>query len=177
MVDDVVSAFGRLDGAVNSAGMSSPLAGIEDYDESLWDHVHALNLRGVFLSTKYEVAAMVRARSGSIVNIASVAGVVAPQLGLASYVSSKHGVVGFSKAAAYDCAARGIRVNAVCPGAMDTPMLIEAVKRHPEIDKRHKTSIPLGRRAKPEEVAGAVAFHEDRLLIVSTDAHAGPRWP
>jgi NAD(P)-dependent dehydrogenase (short-subunit alcohol dehydrogenase family) len=158
MVETVERELGSIDGAVNCAGRSSPSMLVGSYDETVWDQVLDVNLRGVFLCTKYELARFERQGSGAIVNVASTAGVVAPHPGLAAYISSKHGVVGLTKAAALDYAPIGIRVNVVCPGAMMTPMLEEAIAREPAIGDRQLATIPMGRRSEPAEVAGAVAF-------------------
>jgi NAD(P)-dependent dehydrogenase (short-subunit alcohol dehydrogenase family) len=155
LIARTVDAYGRLDIAFNNAAggghLPTPLAevAVEDYDSAL-----ATNLRGVFLSMKYELAAMLDAGGGAIVNMASTAGVEAVA-GLAGYVSSKHGVIGLTKSAALDYAERGIRVNAVAPGPILTDRLEQAGE---EAQRRAGLATPMRRVGKPDEVASAVVW-------------------
>ena len=155
MVTFATSRFGRLDIAVNNAGLANvdrSRAGFLSF--SSWRTLMSVNLDGVFLSMKAEIPAMIASGGGSIVNIASVMGTVAVECGSA-YVASKHGVVGLTRAAALDHAADGIRVNAIGPGYVKTPMLEgRTPEQLAEVDSRH----PLGRIAEPEEVAAVMAF-------------------
>lgn len=147
--------FGRLDIAVNNAGLANvdrSRAGFLSF--ASWRSLMSVNLDGVFLSMKAEIPAMIAAGGGSIINVASVMGTVAIACGSA-YVASKHGVVGLTKAAALDHAEDGIRVNAIGPGYVKTPMLATRTPEQlAEIDSRH----PLGRIADPDEVAAVMAF-------------------
>jgi NAD(P)-dependent dehydrogenase (short-subunit alcohol dehydrogenase family) len=154
MVDFTIQKFGRLDVAVNNAGLGNPdRSRVAELTFDSWRRLMGVNLDGVFLSMKAEIPAMLGGR-GSIINISSVMGTVAVS-GACAYVASKHGVVGLTKAAALDYAKDGIRVNAVAPGYVDTPMLGNRTEaQRAEIASRH----PLGRIAAPEEIAAVVAF-------------------
>jgi NAD(P)-dependent dehydrogenase (short-subunit alcohol dehydrogenase family) len=155
LVARTVDAYGRLDIAFNNAAggghLPMPLAevAVEDYDSAL-----AISLRGVFLSMKYELPAMVRAGGGAIVNMSSSAGVEAVA-GLAGYVSSKHGVIGLTKSAALDYAEQGIRINAVAPGPILTDRLEQAGE---DAQRQAGLAMPMRRIGRPEEVASAVTF-------------------
>jgi NAD(P)-dependent dehydrogenase (short-subunit alcohol dehydrogenase family) len=155
LVARTVDAYGRLDIAFNNAAggghMPTPLAevAVEDYESAL-----AISLRGVFLSMKYELAVMLNAGGGAIVNMASTAGVEAVA-GLAGYVSSKHGVIGLTKSAALDYAEQGIRINAVAPGPILTDRLEQAGE---EAQRQAGLAMPMRRVGKPEEVASAVVW-------------------
>jgi NAD(P)-dependent dehydrogenase (short-subunit alcohol dehydrogenase family) len=155
LVDRTVDAYGRLDIAFNNAAGGghppTPLAevAVEDYESAL-----AISLRGVFLSMKYKLAAMLDAGGGAIVNMASTAGVEAVA-GLAGYVSSKHGVIGLTKSAALDYAEQGIRINTVAPGPILTDRLEQAGE---EAQRRAGLAMPMRRIGKPEEVASVVVW-------------------
>ncbi|MGW4340687.1 SDR family NAD(P)-dependent oxidoreductase [Rhodococcus koreensis] len=163
-ISQAVDAMGGIDCAVNNAGVSPPAALTADYDEDLWDQVLDINLRGTFLCLKYELAHMLVNSSGSIVNVSSTAGLRVSIPGVSAYAASKHAVAGLTKASARDYASHGIRVNAVCPGHMRTPMVEQLVHRQPEAEKAISARIPMGRIADPNEVAGAVAY------LLSSDA-------
>ena len=153
MMEAVVKEWGRIDYACNDAGIHNALPGtLTDMDEDLWDRIIAVNLTGVFLCMKHEIPPMLKQGGGVIVNIASLAGLVA-EPGSSAYTASKHGVMGLTKAAALDCARDKIRINAVCPACIDTPMLASAPE---EVRQYLKTLHPIGRFGKPEEVAAAV---------------------
>ncbi len=158
MVDSAVKALGSLSGAVNNAGRSSPQIPFGEYDEATWDSVMDLNVRGVFLCCKHELRHFAQAGAGSIVNISSLVGLRAPMGGISPYVTSKHAVVGLTKIAAVDYADRGIRVNAVCPGLMLTPMLEGYFESNPKAREAGASRIPMRRIASPDEVAAAVLF-------------------
>jgi NAD(P)-dependent dehydrogenase (short-subunit alcohol dehydrogenase family) len=154
MVLAAVDAFGRLDCACNNAGIGGEQGPVADYSVEGWNRVLAVNLTGVFLCMKHEIPAMLRTGGGSIVNMASILGAVAFPASPA-YVAAKHGVVGLTQSAAIDYADRKLRVNAVGPGFIQTPLLSkldEATTR--AIVARH----PLGRLGTPEEVAALVVW-------------------
>lgn len=153
-VRSTVEAFGRLDCAFNNAGVvldeHGPLA---EYAESDWHKTIDINLKGVWLGMKYETPAMLRTGGGAIVNNASVMGVVGGCC--CAYVAAKHGVLGLTKAGALEYAGRGLRINAVCPGGVDTPMMAAlSVQERQRVAAMH----PIGRIARAEEVAEAVVW-------------------
>jgi NAD(P)-dependent dehydrogenase (short-subunit alcohol dehydrogenase family) len=158
MLKTAVRELGPLWGAVNNAGRSSPQIPLAEYDEATWDAVMDLNVRGVFLCCKHELAHMAANGGGAIVNVSSLVGVRTPLKGIGPYTTSKHAVVGLTKIAALDYAAGGVRVNAVCPGQMMTPMLEEFFGRHPDQERASVASIPMRRIASPDEIAAVVAF-------------------
>jgi NAD(P)-dependent dehydrogenase (short-subunit alcohol dehydrogenase family) len=150
---------GRLDVAVNSAGVdggndSHPFI---DYPVETLDLMLATNVRGMFFSMKHELEIMCRQGFGSIVNISSGAGLTGVP-GYAGYVASKHAEIGLTKSAALDYAASGVRVNAVCPGLVNTPLIAEMITENPELHEHLVASHPLGRIAEPEEVADAIVW-------------------
>lgn len=157
MVARTVEAFGRLDIAVNNAGIPAGFgADFLDTTIELWRRVIEVNLSGVFHAMRAEVPAMRASGGGVIVNTASVAGLIAGK-GMASYVAAKHGVAGLTKAAALDLIGQGIRVNAVCPGAIETAML-EPLMNDPAARAAMEGNIPAGRVGRAEEVAAAILF-------------------
>jgi len=157
LIANTVSAYGKLDCAFNNAGTEGTMASTAECTEENFDRILAINLKGVWLCMKHELAHMLERGSGSIVNCASIAGLV----GFASapaYVASKHGVVGLTRAAALETVKQGVRVNAVCPGIIRTPMIDRATGGNPEAEKQFLASQPIGRMGTPEEVAAAVVF-------------------
>jgi NAD(P)-dependent dehydrogenase (short-subunit alcohol dehydrogenase family) len=157
LVRHTVEAYGRLDYAHNNAGIEGAAAGTVDHPEDVWDHVIAINLKGVWLCMKYEIPEMLKQGGGAIVNTASVAGLIG-SAGTVAYTASKHGVVGLTRAAALEFAKQGIRVNAVCPGVIRTPMLERVMTLDSSIEARLISVEPVGRLAAPEEVAQAVIW-------------------
>lgn len=157
-VAEIAAEHGRLDGAFNNAGIGGPTAKIIDIDPADWAQVLAVNLTGVFNCVQAELAQMTSQESGgSIVNTASIAGVVGlPRAG--AYNAAKHGVVGLTKTAAIDYAGRNIRVNAVCPGFIDTPMLHSSAGATDEMRDRLAAAVPMRRVASPQEIADVVAW-------------------
>lgn len=164
LVARVVDHFGRIDGAVNSAGVLGGRLALAETPVDEWRRVMAVNADGVFLSMRAEINAMrATGMGGAIVNVASIMGVVGSPLA-APYVASKHAVVGMTRAAAWECAENGIRINAVGPGYTDTPLLARPIaERSAELAARHA----FNRVAEPEEIASAIWFllSEDSRFI------------
>jgi len=155
MVEQTVSAFGRLDAAFNNAGVQSLAVETADAASEEFDRVNAINLRSVWLCMKYELQQMRKQGSGAIVNNSSISGLIGIP-GRAIYHATRHGVIGLTKSAALEYAARGIRINAVCPGAIDTPMVAGMIAKEPDTMKEIIREQPIGRLGRPEEVASAV---------------------
>jgi len=159
LVRTAVETFGRLDCAHNNAGIEGAApVGTEfhTYPEESWEQVLGVNLKGVWLCMQAEIAQMLTQGGGTIVNTASVAGLVGGFGG--AYSASKHGVVGLTKVAALEYATRGIRVNAVCPGVIRTPMVERVFARRPEVEQPLNAGHPVGRFGRPEEIAAAVVW-------------------
>ena len=157
-VETIVDAHGRLDGAFNNAGIEGPTAKILDLSLEDWERVQRINLTGVFICMKREIEQMVtQDGGGSIVSTASAAGLVGIP-GAASYNSAKHGVVGLTKTVALEYASRGVRVNAVCPGFIETPMLERVTDASVKIREQMIGAVPMRRVAQPEEIGEAVAW-------------------
>jgi NAD(P)-dependent dehydrogenase (short-subunit alcohol dehydrogenase family) len=156
LVGAVVERHGKLDYAHNNAGIEGSFSDVVDYPEEDWDRVLTVNLKGVFLCLKYELRVMLRQGSGAIVNTASVAGLSAGPT--PAYTASKWGVVGLTHRAAREVAGRRVRVNAVCPGVIQTPMVERAFASVPGLERRWLAGEPIGRFGTPEEVAAAVVW-------------------
>ncbi|MEQ1956502.1 SDR family NAD(P)-dependent oxidoreductase [Mesorhizobium sp. CN2-181] len=155
LVEFAVRECGGLDFAVNSAGIGGARASTADYPLDEWRNLMSVNLNGTFYCMKYEIAAMLQRGGGAIVNMSSVLGSVGLPTASA-YTAAKHGIVGLTKAAAMEYAKMGIRINAVGPGWIDTPLLSEYSEE--ATVRRMLTLQPMGRRGKPEEVAALVCF-------------------
>ncbi|TBE87744.1 glucose 1-dehydrogenase [Rhizobium ruizarguesonis] len=156
-IDKTVETFGRLDAAHNNAGIEQSAQPIGDISEELWDRVIAVNLKSVFLCMKYQIEIMLKQGGGAIVNTASGAGVLAIR-NQSSYCASKFGVVAASKVAALEYADKGIRVNAICPGIIDTPMISRYTNDTDEGRAFMIAQEPIGRMGRPEEIAGTVLW-------------------
>jgi len=157
MVAQAVSAFGRLDAAFNNAGVQSLAVETADATSEEFDRVNAINLRSVWLCMKYELLQMRRQGSGAIVNNSSIGGLIGIP-GRAIYHATKHGVIGLTRSAALEYAARGININAVCPGAIETPMVADMIAKEPQTMKDITREQPIGRLGRPEEIASAVLW-------------------
>ena len=157
LVQAAVDGFGRLDCAHNNAGIEGAYGRTADCDEENFDRTCAVNLKGVYLCLKAELAHMLGAGGGAIVNTASVAGVEGAK-NLPAYVASKHGVMGLTRTAALEYATRGIRVNAVCPGPIRTRMLEALMEENPRMEPAMIAAVPMRRLGKPEEIAEAVVW-------------------
>ena len=161
-VKAALDQFGRIDCFFNNAGIEGKVAPTAEYDEATFDAVLGVNVKGVFLGLRHVLPEMIRQGSGAVVNTASVAGLVGTP-GMPAYVASKHAVIGLTKTAAGEVARKGIRVNAVCPGPVDTRM-IHALEEQlapgnpASVEERYKTAIPSGRYTTPDEVASMVLF-------------------
>ena len=159
MVKKAVAKFGRLDCAFNNAGVSGPLGvPTAECTEEDWDQVININLKGTWLCMKYEIPAMLKNGSGAIVNASSQSGLVGSARGVPAYVASKHGVIGLTKAAALEYAKKGVRVNAVCPGTVHTPLVDQFTDNDLLIKKYAAKMIPIGRTATTVDVAEAVVW-------------------
>jgi NAD(P)-dependent dehydrogenase (short-subunit alcohol dehydrogenase family) len=152
-----VAAFGRIDYAVNNAGIEGAQAATADCTEANWARVLAVNLTGAWLCMKHEIPKMLTQGGGAIINVSSVAGLVGFR-NLPAYVASKHGLVGLTKTAALEYATRGIRINAVCPGVIHTPMVDRVTGSRPEAAADLIAMEPVGRMGRPEEVADAIVW-------------------
>lgn len=153
----VGSEYGRLDGAFNNAGVGGTLTRTHMLPEDLWDQCMSVNLKGVWLSMKYEVPLLRGDGGGAIVNMASVAGVIGFPMN-AVYSASKHGVVGLTKSAAAEYARNNIRVNAICPGYTDTPMVSAIDEIRPGMVENTLQAVPMKRLGHPDEVAETVCY-------------------
>src|ERR1041384_521232 len=161
-VKAAIETFGRIDCFFNNAGIEGKVANIAEYDEAVFDQVINVNVKGVFLGLRHVLPEMIRQGSGAVVNTASVAGLVRTP-GMPAYVASKHAAIGLTKSAAGEVARQGIRINAVCPGPVDTRM-IHALEAQIEpgdpkgISARYQAAQPTGRYTTAEEIANMVLF-------------------
>jgi NAD(P)-dependent dehydrogenase (short-subunit alcohol dehydrogenase family) len=156
-LDALIKAYGRLDFAFNNAGVEQELTPTAEIDDADWDRLIGINLRGVFLCMKHEIPLMLNVGGGVIVNTSSGAGVAGVR-GQAAYCASKHGVIGMTRATALDYADKNVRVNAVCPGIIETPMMDRFSGGTHEGRERVIAQEPIGRMGKPEEIAAAVLW-------------------
>ena len=157
MIEQAVSTFGRLDAAFNNAGVQSLPVETADASGEEFERVNAINLRGVWNCMKYELRQMREQGSGAIVNNSSIGGLIGLP-GRAIYHASKHGVIGLTRSAALEYAARGIRINAICPGAIETPMVADMIIRERISQEDLLRDQPTGRLGRPEEIASAVLW-------------------
>ena len=161
-VKATLDKYGRIDCFFNNAGIEGRIAHTQDYDEAMFDQVIGVNVKGVFLGMHHVLPAMLKQGGGAIVNTASVAGLMASP-GMSAYVASKHAVIGLTKTAATEVSGKGVRVNAVCPGPVDTRMIHSLESQLDPADpksvgERYQASIPSGRYSTPEEIANMVLF-------------------
>jgi NAD(P)-dependent dehydrogenase (short-subunit alcohol dehydrogenase family) len=157
MVERAVATFGRLDMAFNNAGIQVPPSDAADETADNFDRVNAVNLRGIWTAQKHELRQMRAQGSGAIVNCSSLGGLVGlPER--AAYHASKHGVIGLTKSTAVEYAPRGIRINAVCPGVIDTPMVSDMLEGQAEAMAEIMKQQPIGRLGRAEEIAAAVLW-------------------
>ena len=161
-VQAALSAYGRIDCFFNNAGIEGKVAPIAEYDEAVFDQVIDVNVKGIFLGLRHVLPVMLKQKSGAVVNTASVAGMVGTP-GMSPYVASKHAVIGLTKTAAGEVARSGVRVNAVCPGPIDTRMIhaLESQLNPSDpaaVSRRYQAGLPSGRYGTSEEVASVVLF-------------------
>ena len=157
LVGGTVKKYGRLDCAFNNAGIEGALAPTNECTDENWDRIIATNLKGVWLCMRYEINQMLNQGGGVIVNTASVAGLVG-FAGLPAYTASKHGIVGLTKTAALELAAKNVRVNAICPGVIRTEMIDRLTHRDPAEEKAFTSLEPVGRMGTPEEIGEAAVW-------------------
>jgi NAD(P)-dependent dehydrogenase (short-subunit alcohol dehydrogenase family) len=170
LVLGTVEHFGRLDCAHNNAGGPGIGGATHQITRDDWEHVIALNLTSVFYCLKYEIPIMVQQGGGAIVNTASGAGLIAVP-GLAHYAAAKHGLLGLTKTAALENARTNVRINAICPGSVDTPALRVHIAKDPRIEKAILASQPGGRLGTPNEIAEAVVWMcSDRASFVTGES-------
>ncbi len=157
LVHKAVKEYGSLDFAFNNAGIEGQSGLLQDIQTEDFEKIIHVNLLGVFWCMKYELQEMLKQGHGAIVNCASIAGLVGFS-GMGAYVASKHGVVGLTKAVALENAKHNIRINAVCPGVIHTPMIDRYIAQHPEGEAQLTSGEPIGRMGKPEEIAASVVW-------------------
>jgi NAD(P)-dependent dehydrogenase (short-subunit alcohol dehydrogenase family) len=168
MVRTATERYGRLDCAFNNAGIPGETFSTVDCTEENWDRVIGVNLKGVWLSMKYEIRQMLAQGGGVIVNDSSTAGLKGSGFGLSAYSASKHGVVGLTRTAAREYGEQNIRINAVCPSLVRTPMVEEAMERRPQVMVRAAEANSLRRIGRPEEIAETVLWLcSDRASFVT----------
>ena len=157
LIDRIVADGGRLDCAVNAAGIEGKACGVTNDTEENFDAVIGVNLRGLWLCLKHEITQMLKQGGGAIVNLSSIAGIVGSPRSSA-YCASKHGVIGLTRSAAVEFARSGVRVNAICPGGVDTPMMERIYTQVPKMRTATPRSHPVARMANPAEIAAAAVW-------------------
>lgn len=157
MIDWIISNYGRLDAAHNNAGIQTPQRPMAEITDDEFDRTVAVDLKGVWNCMCYEILQMLHQGNGVIVNTSSAGGMVGFP-GQAAYIACKHAVLGLTKTAAIDYAGKGIRINAVCPGVIQTAMVDDLIRRNPRLEEQFTKDIPAGRLGKPEEIADAVLW-------------------
>jgi NAD(P)-dependent dehydrogenase (short-subunit alcohol dehydrogenase family) len=157
LIKQTVATYGRLDGAFNNAGIEGKMSDTVDYPEDVFDRIMAINLKGVWLCMKYEIPQMLKTGGGAIVNTASGAGLVGVPM-LSAYNASKHGVVGLTKTAALEFAQKNIRVNCVCPGLINTPMVARMIDSGGMNEQDFVAAEPVRRMGRPEEIGEGVVW-------------------
>ena len=157
MVEWIVTTYGRLDIAHNNAGIQTPQRPMAEITEEVFDRTVAVDFKGVWNCMQYEILQMLQQGDGAIVNTSSQGGVTGFP-GQAAYIACKHAVIGLTRTAAIDYASKGIRINAICPGAIRTPMAEELIRRNPDLEQELLRDIPARRLGRPEEIANAVLW-------------------
>lgn len=156
-IDWIVANYGRLDAAHNNAGIQTPQRPMAEITDDEFDRTVAVDLKGVWNCMRYEILQMLKQGQGAIVNTSSAGGVVGFP-GQAAYIACKHAVLGLTKTAAIDYAGKGIRINAVCPGVIRTPMAEDLIRRNPRLEEMFTQDIPAARLGQPGEIADAVLW-------------------
>ena len=156
MVRQTVATFGRLDFAFNNAGAEQVLTPLPDQTEETYDQIMDINVKGVWLSLKHEIPAMLKTGGGAIVNNSSIAGLIGVAM-TPIYIASKHAVIGLTKSIALEYARQNIRVNAIAPGTIETRMFYEVAK-DPQVREMFASSTPVGRVGRPDEIASTVTW-------------------
>ncbi|HQR02972.1 MAG: glucose 1-dehydrogenase [Proteobacteria bacterium] len=170
MIHNVIQRFGGLHCAFNNAGISGTPGPFHEMSLDEWNRVITINLTAVFLCMKHEIRHMIGAGGGAIVNTSSGAGMI-PAPYLPHYTAAKHGVLGLGKVAAREYARQNIRINAICPGVTDTPMMQGTLAMRPDLEEPMLASVPFGRMGRPEEVAAAAVWLcSDAASFVSGEA-------
>lgn len=157
MMEEILKTYGRLDAAFNNAGIQTPQRPMAEITNDEFDHTVAVDLKGVWNCMQYEIPQMLKQGGGCIVNTSSQGGVTGFP-GQAAYIACKHAVIGLTRTAAIDYADKGIRINAVCPGCILTPMAADIIRRNPAMAEEFNKMIPQGRLGQPEEIAHAVMW-------------------
>ncbi len=157
MIDHCIKTYGHLDCAFNNAGIGGGRKRTADTTEEEWDRMIEINLKGVWLCMKYEIPHMLAQGKGAIVNTSSVAGLIG-FAGTAAYVASKHGVVGLTKSAALEYATSGVRINALCPGVINTPLIERNIAARPKLEEFYLNMHPIGRLGEAAEIAEAAVW-------------------
>ena len=155
MIQKTIDIYGRLDFAVNNAGTEGVQKPLHSLTEAEWQKTMDVNAKGVWLCMKYEIPQMLKQGKGAIVNTSSIAGVIGFQ-NSAAYVASKHAIIGLTKVAALENAQTGIRINAVCPGLIKTPMLERAFTGDAQMEQAYTVAVPMKRLGRPEEIADSI---------------------
>ena len=167
MVDGTIETYGKLDIAFNNAGIEIEHSKLADGDEATYDKVMDVNVKGVWRCMKYQIPALLKQSTSAIVNTASIAGLgAAPKMSI--YSASKHAVIGLTKSAAVEYGRKGLRVNAICPAAIDTEMVRRAIENDPQKEQFINNLHPVGRIGQPEEVAAAVLYLCSDLAAFTT---------
>lgn len=157
MTETILSKYGRLDYAINNAGIEGQQKACQDFTEDEWNKIMDINVKGVWLGMKYQIPQMIKQGGGAIVNVSSIAGVVG-FANIAHYVASKHAVIGLTKSAALENTKNNIRINVICPGVIKTPMVDRALGGSSDAEQAYKNVIPMGRFGTPEEMAETITF-------------------
>jgi len=152
------SELGSIDCLFNNAGIEGKIASFEDSTEENWDHVFNTNLKGIWYCMKNAIKHMVIHGKGNIINMSSTSGLVGNGFGMTAYAASKFAIIGLTKSVALEYAKQNIRINALCPAFVDTPMVDAICQENPKLKRRFEACQPIGRMAKPEEIANAVIF-------------------